>query len=144
MIEIVVNPDSFYKSNTGNLMGEIFFAVDRRVFPAEGWNDFISVILHWWVTAYSGLSGKNSSCKMRFMDGDWCVRAVSLTETDLELSFARYDGLEKQFTAACTKKELKEALICAIENTAEAAAQMEDGGYAAELASLQKCLKNMD
>ncbi|WP_163103502.1 hypothetical protein [Peribacillus alkalitolerans] len=42
--------------NRQNITAEIYFVIDyHRFFPEEGWNDFVVIILCWWIKSLKSL-----------------------------------------------------------------------------------------
>jgi hypothetical protein len=57
----------------------IWLITDNFAFPGVGWNDFIVVVLSWWVAAILDLlHNDNSRKRVHFMDGPYAVE-LSLT-----------------------------------------------------------------
>jgi hypothetical protein len=113
LVEIIVNPDSFNKGRS-NFTGEIYFKVDDFFFPEEGWNDFIIIILNWWLCAFKNFDDFNAdSFEMLFMDGPLEVKCKRLTNEVLELVFIRrYIELNESIRIVkCHEKELKKQLL---------------------------------
>jgi len=78
--EIITKPDSYVRSESINnaIIGIIFFTIDGNDFPTSNWDDFVIIILGWWVEAALSLLDKtNKSCNFRFMDGPYLVRVTS-------------------------------------------------------------------
>jgi hypothetical protein len=67
---IRVLTDTITKSTSGLITGKIHVEADGFLFPEYEWDDFVVIILGWWLEAIAGLtSGSNKSCVCRFMDG---------------------------------------------------------------------------
>jgi hypothetical protein len=83
---IVVEPRSVEKSNKGLITGVIYFNFDQYKFPEIGWNDYIVIILGWWLDSIERLSkGLTKTVDLKFMDGPLRVR-LSTNEKKIALS----------------------------------------------------------
>lgn len=67
----------FFLSSSA-LFGDIFFEFEDSFFPSENWNDFILIILDWWLNAALELIDKKTTGFL-FMDGPY---EVSITLDD--------------------------------------------------------------
>lgn len=74
-IRLVTAPESYAQSKSGSVTGIIFFDFDDFKFPEDGWNDFVLVVLTWWLNAIDNLmfSGVIAE-ELRFMDGPFFLR----------------------------------------------------------------------
>lgn len=62
-------------TDSGLAFGEIWLRVDGVAFPAEGWTDFVVVVLGWWADAASELlTGNAGAIEVDFMDGPYRAR----------------------------------------------------------------------
>lgn len=116
-IDIIINTDSIRMSKSGAITGEIFFSVSDDFFPEENWNDFIVIVLGWWLNTLKSYDEKEKSeFEMCFMDGPFSIKAKKNTEDILELSFIRDigKGQEILFVAECFNKEFKKKLLTAV------------------------------
>lgn len=65
-----IEPESFQKLESQSIIGIIYFDFGRYQFPEEKWNDFIVVILSWWLSALREIVfGNGKQQELRFMDG---------------------------------------------------------------------------
>jgi hypothetical protein len=113
---IEVDLDSL--ENRQNVTGDIHFVMDyHRYFPEEGWNDFVVIILSWWIKSIKGLivSDIGRTYAFDFMDGTPIVLGKKLDVENLELSFC-IDEIEKRkviFTAICSINEVRDSILSA-------------------------------
>ena len=112
-IEIKVNDQSFELSG-GLITGELYFVVGENYFPHKNWNDFVVVVLSWWIESFMQFDffmGKTS--KFNFMDGPYYVYGVSRENKTLELDFQRsYQDKEQLcFSAKCGIDQFGHALF---------------------------------
>lgn len=90
-IYIEKNFDSLYKGE--NITGEIFFTVKDEIFhfPEKNWNDFVVILLEWWLDALIKLKSNYSSVTLNFMDGPFFVTVAKDKDDILTLEFV-HDG----------------------------------------------------
>jgi len=68
-IRLEVEP-KFFEQSESQATGIIFFDFGKYQFPEVGWNDFVLVILNWWLIALQNIvSGKSDKEEFRFMEG---------------------------------------------------------------------------
>lgn len=142
MIDIVVNANTLEMSKTsGNIVGEIYFNIDGKVFPDRNWSDFVVIILTWWIEAVSKVNTKNEldSFKLTFMDGPIFIKGYVHNGCDTELEFTR-EGMSKNkiiFTTVCDINKLKISIIKAAKHTIE---QVDKNGWDNDDIKKLKCL----
>jgi len=75
--EIIVLPESFHITST-NMHGSIWVTDGKNHFPEENWDDFVIVVLGWWITTVLSLiDGVNNNSDMQFMDGSFHIRIIA-------------------------------------------------------------------
>lgn len=75
---IVFEPDTFERSDNGTITGVIYFDFGDFQFPEIRWNDFVVVIVGWWIEAMLRLSnGLTRIEDLKFMDGPLKVRITT-------------------------------------------------------------------
>jgi hypothetical protein len=75
---IVLKSNTVKRSNSGTISGVIYFDFGDYQFPEIEWNDFVVVILGWWLEAAIRLSkGLTSNEDLKFMDGPLQVRITN-------------------------------------------------------------------
>lgn len=115
-IDININPDSIIMSKSGAITGEIFLSISDDFFPEENWNDFIVIVLGWWLNRLKAYYEKEEDkFEMCFMDGPLSIKVKKSTEDIFKLSFIRDTETGKQilFTAECFEEEFKKKLLTA-------------------------------
>jgi hypothetical protein len=61
----------------------IFWSNGRWAYPGDGWMDFGSVIIYWWIVAISRMqSGVADACDLPFMDGSFRLRVHRVGDCD--------------------------------------------------------------
>ena len=69
-ITVQVDSASLTQSNSTAITGVVFFDFGNYLFPEEGWNDFVVVVLCWWLSALKQIAeGCSDSETLRFMGG---------------------------------------------------------------------------
>ena len=83
---IIVDADSLSFRPRGSATGNIWLVIGGCEFPALQWNDFVVVILGWWVESLLRLL-RNSSTKetVNFMDGPYVVEVSRTPSGGLHL-----------------------------------------------------------
>lgn len=78
-ITVQTEPTSLEKSGSQAITGVIFFDFTSYQFPEKGWNDFVIVVLCWWLSVLGKITiGKSDSEELRFMDGPLYVKVTKL------------------------------------------------------------------
>lgn len=97
------------------IISNIYFRVDDKVFPDEGWTDFTVIILGWWLEELSQLeiNKRRSSFKLNFMDGPLFVSGLIEADNTVNLEFAKERLARKEvfFQAKCELSQLKLAVL---------------------------------
>lgn len=89
---VQVDEDSLDQSMSGMVHGKIFLSVGSKVFPDSEWDDFVVIILGWWLAEVKNiLDGSGSFCCFRFMDGPYYFEAHRNVQGGLSVAFFR-DG----------------------------------------------------
>lgn len=120
LIEIIVNLESFNKNRLDSITCEIYFKINEFFYPEEGWNDFVIVILNWWLYAFKNFQSlNNDSFEMLFMDGPLKVKAKKNENNELEMVFIRryIDCEDCICTIKCSEENLKKELLKAARKT---------------------------
>jgi len=119
-VDIRVNEQSFELSRS-KITSEICFIIEDQFFPEKNWNDFVVVILTWWLHSLKKLmlSVDRSPCDFSFMDGPLLVRGKKIDNDIINLEFVRekLNGDEIQLTARCSVNQLRKSLIGAARKT---------------------------
>lgn len=74
MRAIVIELESVRVGADGTATGVIYWDVEGAQFPEAGWNDFVVVILGWWLQdVIALLRGETKDVALDFMDGPFSV-----------------------------------------------------------------------
>lgn len=68
MITLHVDCNKFSKSSLDGITSEIYFEINNQIFPEKDWNDFVIVILNFWLSEVSKI-GFDGLGNFVFMDG---------------------------------------------------------------------------
>lgn len=81
-LSLSVSLDSFSARQGGSATAGIWVTIGGQDFPAQGWDDFVVVILGWWASALVRLlRGLSQREMVDFMDGPFTVEAEIRSET---------------------------------------------------------------
>jgi hypothetical protein len=110
-IQVVVDERSLELHPNGSITGIVYFCLDSTVFPDKRWNDFIVIVLSWWVQATKRLSrAENAVETFSFMDGPFEI-IVDRKNTLVSLSLVTRRGRGKSIGPFYTSfRSLSDAL----------------------------------
>ncbi|GIN86918.1 hypothetical protein J6TS2_33040 [Heyndrickxia sporothermodurans] len=112
-LNICLDSLSIYSHNV--ITGKIYFSIEDRFFPEKGWEDFVVVILAWWLKALLNLKNSRNGITQvfEFMDGPLFVRGTKISEDIVEMQFIKEkaDFEHIYFTCQCSINQLKNTLI---------------------------------
>ncbi|MBO0950617.1 hypothetical protein [Fibrella forsythiae] len=92
MMEIILEPNSLRLSSSGNIHGVLYFETSDKIFPDTDWNDFVVVLLGWWVESAINLKqGLSKQERLRFMDGPYSILVKYIDKNQLSLDFIEKD-----------------------------------------------------
>lgn len=98
-LSVLVEIASLRVRSNGPATANIWFVINGREFPRGRWNDFVVVVLGWWVVGLLNLLRDTSTHEtMRFMDGPYAVE-VSKTSSGL-LQFRAVEGASRNIEVA--------------------------------------------
>ena len=83
---IFADPATLRPGRLGPATGTLSIAIDGVEFPAQGWNDFILVILETWATALVRLlQGTSTTEVIHFMEGPFELTMAMISSDRIEL-----------------------------------------------------------
>jgi hypothetical protein len=95
------------------IFGNIYFENENIVFPERQWNDFILIVVNWWLESLSKfVADKSLSVELFFMDGSFSIKINRLDDNILKLYFVsenQIKGTETVLMRNFVKDFLKEA-----------------------------------
>lgn len=115
--ELIVNIglDSLRLNNRGVITGEIYLSLKDFIFPEKGWDDFVIVILSWWLTAISNVIEGSIGCvqEFSFMEGPLLVKITKISDDCLEMRFVKEqkDSELVFFTCQSSIDQVKHSLL---------------------------------
>lgn len=110
--QIIVDHESLELSR-GAITGRIHVSNARSTFPEPEWNDFVVVILGWWLDAAAQIfDGRQRDVQFQFMDGPFSIAVSSRPGPTLELTLQA--GPKRRRTVetwACEAQAVRRELI---------------------------------
>jgi hypothetical protein len=83
---IEINFSSLESSGSGSVTGVIGVDFNGHIFPREGWNDFVVVVMSWFGAAIYELITKSSESQcVDFMEGPYCIKIEISDKKDFTL-----------------------------------------------------------
>jgi hypothetical protein len=93
LVKLCTRVESFELSKADLLTGIIYFDFGDYQFPEIEWNDFIVVILNWWLLTLSEIMSEESiEVELRFMDGPFYVKVSPTTNGLWDIRCMRGEG----------------------------------------------------
>jgi len=93
MIDVKVNValESLELTSSKAITGEIYFENTNGYFPELHWNDFVVVILIWWIEAIERIEKATvgESDEFLFMDGPYLVRGYKIDQKIMRMDFVK-------------------------------------------------------
>jgi len=93
VLKIYIDLNSLKKYSSKNSHIATFFLNKNFIYSNENWNDFVVIILNWWLDAFKRLESNLSSEEFLFMDGSY--RFETLKENNIYIAIF-YDELDNQ------------------------------------------------
>ena len=115
-ISLHVDIDSLEINRSKNITGTLYFIIDyHQYFPDKGWDDFLVIILSWWIKSIRGvdISRIGTTYKLDFMDGTPEVLVKKISEEEVEMNFRFKDDVDDSFKGTFLYSELKDSLLSA-------------------------------
>lgn len=136
-MKIVFDPTTLHQSKAGSITSVIYFDFGGSTFPTVGWNDFVVVIVGWWLASLTRSADLSLSLQLRFMDGPYwisvsaskgsrvllrCVEdrpgAGVVAETEIELEELKRElyRVSREIMAACGDAGFESADVVTLNN----------------------------
>lgn len=81
------DPTTLRQGKSGSITGVVYYDFgDGRQFPASDWNDFVVVVLNWWIAALEEVATGTAPVRFQFMDGPYWITATNQGAGTLLLS----------------------------------------------------------
>lgn len=140
-MRIVFDPSTLRQSKKGSVTGVVFFDFGAaRQFPGSGWNDFVIVILNWWLAALERLIQGQPKADLRFMDGPYWITAIAHGPSLLLRCIEDRTDAGPPYDVLVRVEDLKRELMTFARQLSNACAQAHI--QSAELNELRKYLAN--
>jgi hypothetical protein len=99
-ITVHIEAMSFQKSKSQAVTGIIFFDFGSYQFPEKGWDDFVVVVLSWWLSALKNIVfGESKYEELKFMDGPQYIAVKKLSNALCVIEcFDKRKGGSAEFT----------------------------------------------
>lgn len=134
--------DDLTQTDSGLAFGEIWLRVDGVAFPAEGWTDFVVVVLGWWADAAAELiAGNAGPIEINFMDGPYRAR-LRLAEEGWNLDLVERGRSVLVLRSALVDGQLlSKSIIEASESVLEAC--LKNGWLSTDTARLEAAVRRL-
>jgi hypothetical protein len=82
---LIVDANSLETRLKGPALGDLRIVINGCDFPSARWNDFVVVVLGWWIDAILRLLNKiNAQETVNFMDGPYAVEITAVSSSILQ------------------------------------------------------------
>jgi hypothetical protein len=134
-IKILIDKNSI-KNKNDKITGKICFYIDNNYFPDSDWNDFLVVVLNWWINNLLRINN-NLNHDFMFMDGPFLVRINVENKEEIKLTLIERKIKEK--TIYSGKSEINELTRVIFHTSKEIIDFIEDNNWISdEILELKK------
>ena len=90
-VKVNVEIESLALTSSKAITGEIYFESTDGCFPEIHWNDFVVVILIWWIEVIGRIkkAAVGESDEFLFMDGPYLVRGCKIDQNIMRMDFVK-------------------------------------------------------
>lgn len=90
-VKVHVVLESLALTSRKAITGEVYFENNDEYFPEIHWNDFVVVILNWWIEAIERIEKATvgESDEFLFMDGPYLVRGYKIDQKIMRMDFVK-------------------------------------------------------
>jgi hypothetical protein len=86
-MQIIFDESTLHQSKKGSITGVVYFDFGDILFPDDRWNDFVVVVVTWWLSALEKLErGIDREVVLQFMDGPYRITLTRQDATTVLLS----------------------------------------------------------
>jgi hypothetical protein len=118
---LIFDPATLQQSGSGSITAVICYDFGQQQFPAPDWNDFVVIVLNWWIAALEASTAGSQPIKLQFMDGPYWITATRQGEGGLLLSCIEdRRGAGRPFEVLVTESDLRRELMRAARNVSRA------------------------
>jgi len=93
-VRLTIDLSDLKRSQTGSIIGRIWFAAGNAGFPTPRWSDFVVVLLGWWIRELLRLRGGWTQAELLFMDGPYSV-GLDASQDRWAFSFLRDEAADE-------------------------------------------------
>lgn len=112
MITLKIDETSLEKSRSSLITGKIYFDCGAWQFPEINWDDFVVVVLSWWLSAVHRLLTTRSDVEeLLFMDGPFFVAIKNLGDDQCHLEGFRRGATKAVFADEVSLKRLHGVIL---------------------------------
>jgi hypothetical protein len=86
-IQLVANSQELERSKSGTIWGRVYFQVDDRSFPDQGWTDIAIGFTEAWLNALTRILSGACEQTVRFLDGPFAVQLLAEGEDRVAVNF---------------------------------------------------------
>jgi hypothetical protein len=111
-INILIDKNSI-ENNNNKITGKICFYINNNYFPDSDWNDFLVIVLNWWIDSLVNIISNNKLYyDFMFMDGPFLVRVNLKNEKKIKLNLIKR-GIKEKAIYSCESdiNELAEVIF---------------------------------
>jgi hypothetical protein len=140
-ITVQTEVTSLEQSKSQAITGVIYFDFVNHQFPEKGWNDFIVVVLCWWLSALKSIAFEDSdSEELLFMDGPLYINVKKLNNGLYCVEcFDRGVNRDVKFSAEYQLADILDSVLCAAKSIYSVCSQK--GWKNDDLIELKKLIK---
>jgi hypothetical protein len=127
-----VENSSIRETASGTFTGTVYFVVDDIQFPELGWNDFLVVVLGWWISEFRRMYlEEQASGELDFMDGPFRIEITIRSDRQLALCGIHYGSGNPHvaFTSFIDAKSFGREILFAAKQTLTYIKQTFSGFY---------------
>lgn len=134
--------DTLRISRDGKITGIIYFRINGSEFPDPEWNDFVIIVLRWWVEAILNLaSGVEVSEDLLFMDGPYLL-SVNLNDRTAEIELIEDVSRQSLGSARVRFADLANSILCTAKEVLSSCNK--NAWQSEEIGCLEKSAKELD
>ena len=115
--KIITDEESLEMSGRGAVLGNIWLEISDIAFPSDDWNDFVVIVLAWWLKEVVLLKERKSGLvhEFRFMDGPYylCLELDDDEQAQIECRERTARGCQTILAGRCRVEEIWNEVISA-------------------------------
>ncbi len=113
-LSIKLKTNTFELTDRNSVLAVIFFDFGEKKFPDEDWDDFIVVILNWWLEAIGSINSvTGSKTELNFMDGPFSLEIGKLGDNlcKIDCIERRIKGKIIEYSALCQFSKIVDEVL---------------------------------